>query len=51
LTVEILSVPIRNPQGHLIGALRGEIRLDLPNFLDEISTIDTAAGEALLSGN
>ena len=30
-----LGMPIRNPQGHIVGALVGATRLDKPNFLDQ----------------
>lgn len=32
-----MSVPIHDAQGRVIGALRGVINLNLPNFLDEIT--------------
>jgi len=32
-----MAVPIRDAQGKIIGALRGEIHLTLPNFLDQIT--------------
>lgn len=33
-----LAVPIRNPQGEVIGALAGAIRLDQPNFLSQLTS-------------
>ena len=32
-----LAVPIRDPQGQVIGALSGVVNLGLPNFLDQIA--------------
>jgi len=33
-----MAVPIRNPQGEVIGALAGAIRLDQPNFLSQLAS-------------
>lgn len=33
-----MAVPIRNPQGDVIGALAGAIRLDQPNFLSQLAS-------------
>jgi len=33
-----MAVPIRDPQGKVIGVLRGEINLSQPNFIDQINT-------------
>ena len=33
-----MAVPIRNPQGEIIGALAGAIRLDQPNFLSQLAS-------------
>ena len=33
----VLAVPIREPQGRVIGALAGVVNLGLPNFLDKIT--------------
>ncbi len=35
--VFIMAVPIRDPQGVVIGVLMGSTNLDMPNFLDEIT--------------
>jgi len=33
----LMAVPLRGPQGTVVGALAGEIRLDQPNFLSQLA--------------